>query len=73
MREFSVECEIYLTPKNMTITLPKSFFEEPFYVGMPFSLFFDESTGFRRPVIAKRALPEMKIGKKDLSEFLKEL
>lgn len=59
IEEDAIICEIELHKKNfMNIRLPKSFFSETLFIGYPFFLSMDQSSGFRTPRITGRPLSD---------------
>jgi hypothetical protein len=74
--EEAIICEIELKPSNfMNIRLPNSIFTDKIFIGFPFFLEIDNSSGFKTPRITKRALSEDFMNKNltDLDTLISEL
>lgn len=54
----TVKCEIYSNNKNRIINLSTALFEHQITIGMPFTVFLDETSGYRRLLIKDRKLNE---------------
>lgn len=75
VEDVSVICELYLNEESVEINLPRSFFPDNVYYGVPINLSIDESSGFRTPVIKIRQVSEdtKNISKEEMEDLINKL
>lgn len=58
MDKVTVKCEVCSNNQNRIINLPTALFKDHVTIGMPFTVFLDETSGYRRLLVKDRAINE---------------
>ena len=56
--QVTVKCEVYSNNQNRIINLSKALFKDQATIGMPFTVFLDETSGYKRLLIKDRVINE---------------
>lgn len=71
-----VKCEVQSElQENRIVNIPKALFEDKITIGMPFTLFFENDSGYRRLLVKKREIQTKLIakGNEEMSELVNQL